>query len=480
MALFGGKKNYFSLAVLPYKLQVLQLNSRGDKVIKADEVSLSKEIINDGRVVDPKKLAEIVKKLITKNKIKTKNVVIAIPEEKVFTKIVELPKMKRSEIDESVRWQAKEFLPYSLDQSYLDWRIVDQHKKDRLAVLVVSVPKETIDSYIEVVDKLDLKPVCLETITVSLSRLVDDEEKLTIVTEIQPKDATIALCSGKKIMASSVISLTGEENGIGEDYFLKTLTKMVNFYENKFDQEISNIFICGQAVSKNLKKKIAKELKKSSDFCPLKIKNWDFKKANNYSVAISLSRRKITAPEDEQTINLLPPQIQKEYNQQRRLKALQWSFWWLTFFLALVAGGLISIYFYNQNRLAGLEEKMAGQSGQLSLTQKQSQRIKTINEKTEQVENLIETRDFPQRELVEIIKSAPEKVTLTNLEYDMNSQIIRLGGQADQRQDLLDFKKNLQNNELFHSVLIPISSLEKETNLDFSLSLQLTENGRKN
>jgi len=476
MSLFTGKKNYFSLAILPYKVQVLQLNSKGNKIAKADEVKLEKGIIKDSLVVKTEQLTNLIQKVISENKIKTKNVVIGIPEEKVFTKILDLPKMKRSEIDETVRWQAKEFLPDTLEKSYLDWRIVNNGKKDRLTVLIISIPKKIIDSYIKVVDKLDLKPICVETITVSLARLVAEKEKLNIVTEIQPKDATIALCSGKKILASSVISLTGKENGQGEDYFLKTLTKMTNFYENKFGQKVNHIYLCGKSVNKNLRKEIKNKLKKPIDYCPLEIKNIDSKKANNYSIAISLSRRTIAAPEDQQTINLLPPQIQEKYDQHRKQKALQWALWWVTFLLGLNAGVIISIYLYNQHRLTNLKNKLATQNQQISITKNQAQEINEINQKAKQISNLAEKRDFPQKEFVEIIKAAPEKVTLNNFDYIMAEETIRIGGIAEKRPDLLEFKSNLQEKSQFSSVLIPISSLEKDENLDFTLTLKTNQN----
>ncbi len=476
MSILNSQKDYFSLAILSHKLQLVVLNSKGNKVLKAIEQQISPEIINVSEVVDIDKLASLITQILQKNSIKQEKVIVGIPEEKVFTKVITFPDIKLNEIDEAVRWQAKTFLPTPIEESYLDWRIIKSDNSSGHTVLAVSIPKKIVNGYVKAFKKAGLHPLSFETTSISLARLVEDKKELTIVAEVQPQAATLTLCKGAEIMASSVVSLTGKENGVGEAYFLQTLKRMSNFYEDKYQEEIKEIHLCGQEAGKELQQKVESSLEKKSQLCNLQIGGLKKEALNRFITTISLCQRKVAAPRDETTINLLPPQIQKKYDRKKRRKTLKR--WIMISTIAIITTSLASIgtYLFFYNRINSLNKKKQMQSMNLSLTAAKASNIRAINQQSQKVLNLANSRNFPQEIVFQIIELSPENISLTDLEYDMQTGQVILAGTASDREDLLNLKRKLVEEEKFKGVIIPISNLEKEKNLNFSLSFKIINN----
>jgi len=50
----------------------------------------------------------------------------ALPNFSVFTSVISLPVMPKKELAEAIRWEAKKFIPISLDDVVLDWEIIEE------------------------------------------------------------------------------------------------------------------------------------------------------------------------------------------------------------------------------------------------------------------------------------------------------------------------------------------------------------------
>jgi len=302
-----------------------------------------------------------------------------------------------------------------------------------------------------------------------------------MIAEIKTKEAILTLCFGAQIRASSIVALTGKETGSDTGQLLDTLKKMIAFYEKKYQPEtVAHIYLCGEVASTTLKEQVAKLLDKPVDFCPLTVANFNTQQVNTFATAVSLARRKIALPEDETTINLLPLKIQKQYQQIAKAKSFKFALILASLAIWLIGIGSAGTFFLLQNQLNQLKASQSAQAQELFLTAVTAQKIKTINQKSQQVIALAKLRIFPQDVIEQVLAATPESVTLTSLDFNMEDKTIALSGVAKQRQDLLDFKRNLLASQRFASVIIPISSLEKEENLTFSLNFIVQEINEKN
>lgn len=122
---------------------------------------------------DLKLLAEAIKKLKNEARIKSANVVASIPERFIFSHILEVAKMKDSELDQALIFESENLIPKPLSEVNLDWQVVenaDTQKGGKMMIYLVAAPKTLTEKYIKVFKMADLVLIGLETETLSIIR----------------------------------------------------------------------------------------------------------------------------------------------------------------------------------------------------------------------------------------------------------------------------------------------------------------------
>lgn len=124
---------------------------------------------------DLQSVAEAIKKLLTATKIQTNDVIAALPESKVFTRVIDdLPYLSDQELSSAIRYAAEEFIPMPLLDVNLNWQVLmradTKDKKAKTVVLVIASPKNAINKYIKVLGLANIRPKALETETIAVTR----------------------------------------------------------------------------------------------------------------------------------------------------------------------------------------------------------------------------------------------------------------------------------------------------------------------
>jgi type IV pilus assembly protein PilM len=214
--LLGIKSQGFGLEIEDdsIKAVLLKKNKKGFSVPSCGMKKIKKGLVQDGQIIDPKGLAEEIKELlkITRPKpIKSKFVVFSVPETKSFIRTIQIPKMKRAEADEAVKWETEANIPVSSDRVYLDWQIVDSKEKND-EVLVVAVPKEIIDNYCEAISMAGLIPLAVEIDMVATIRSLTSDEynkNPMLIIDIGADKTSISICKKQIPYFTSSIPLSG-------------------------------------------------------------------------------------------------------------------------------------------------------------------------------------------------------------------------------------------------------------------------------
>ena len=161
------KKPAFGLDISDYSIEVLELEKKfGKTQLRAyNRLDLDKGMVEDGKIVNKEQLKEKIKKLLTESlpkKIKTKKVILSVPESKTFFCILDLP----ASLSDKARGQAAEKeavqkIPLNPGSYYSDFKIVSKNN-DFQKVLYAAAPKETINEYIEITKAAGLEPTALD------------------------------------------------------------------------------------------------------------------------------------------------------------------------------------------------------------------------------------------------------------------------------------------------------------------------------
>lgn len=178
----------FALDISDHSIEALELSS-GKRVKAFGRIILPENIIKDGEILDKDKLAKQIKRVVLKAKIKSKKVVLSVPESKVFIHVF---KDKNN-----IKDQALKTIPWNPNKIYFDMR-------DNL---YVAVPRNIIDAYIEVLEKAGLKPIGFDVESLALARALKINNSLVI--DIGARTTNLSVFEKKEEIKISISIASG-------------------------------------------------------------------------------------------------------------------------------------------------------------------------------------------------------------------------------------------------------------------------------
>lgn len=150
----------------------------------------------------------------------------------------------------------------------------------------------------------------------------------------------------------------------------------------------------------------------------------------------------------------------------------------LTAVLLLVVSSvlLVPTLIVSVSKERGAQEQIAilKASGELHESSEIAESIASINERIQLVEEDTNHNHIFSL-LSEVTESVPRSVSVTGLFYAIDDGVpgMVVQGVADTRTDLLDFKAKLEKITRVEEALIPLSSLAKNADIDFSIQVRL-------
>jgi type IV pilus assembly protein PilM len=195
------------------------------RLIGYGSARFDKAALNNGVVVKPEVIAASAKKLFANHligDITTRRVAMTIPSYRTFTRSLTLPELTSKELDEAIKNEAEQYIPVPLDQLYIDYELI-RSTKDEHEFLVVAVPKEIVDSYLELAAIMELEPMLIETTMSSAARLFSHDYQSdvpTVIIDFGSLSSDISIVDGNMLTASTV-------QGGGES-FTKTIQQTLH------------------------------------------------------------------------------------------------------------------------------------------------------------------------------------------------------------------------------------------------------------
>ena len=163
---------------------------------------------------DLKRVVEAVKKGRADAKISTIQVALALPESKIYTRVIEMPSLTDEELTAAMQWEAEQYIPVPLTEVNLDWQILSRPGKGfeekKMEVLLVAAPKELVKRYLKVAEAAGLEVVSVETEIIAISRaIVDDAEEIKMVLNLGGRSTDIALIRRGQVVFTRNIGTGG-------------------------------------------------------------------------------------------------------------------------------------------------------------------------------------------------------------------------------------------------------------------------------
>jgi len=452
------KKDFVSIFFTRKKVQILQLNSQKEAVKSFTTINLPDKLIANSKIQDCNVMSSLINKAWQSLALEEKSAGIILPEFSTFTKSMILPKMDLKELNEAVNWRFKDFWPSGDQHMIMDWKIT-QKNEDNYQVLAVSVPKEVLESFVNPVAQAGLFPLLIETPSLSLVRISDGMPTGKLIIYVNFDGAVLALAKGEEIFGSSVLNTTDQNN------ILWTAQQMVKHYSKI---SIDRIEVGGLQFSQELLDGLKQAMNKPINWIQASIQGLSVQQIQEYLVPISLQFKNPAEPRDETTVNLLPIKWIKYY-ESKKLKTQSLGLILASSVIILICLlSALGAYFFLYRQVEVF--KKSGVIQILELPPEIKSEIDKINNITSKVSKTADISQPPQEIINLINKAKSSGITLSEYQIDFDSGKAKIKGRADNRQLLINFKKNLEDEGKFTKVSIPLSVLEQNENLDFEIS----------
>jgi type IV pilus assembly protein PilM len=142
----------------------LDIGSSGVKLVQLKEkkgafalvafgtAPLPPEAIVDGALMNSAAIVTAIQELIAQQKVKTKEVAIGVRGHSVIIKKISLPRMTQEELDESIQWEAEQYIPFDVKDVNIDTQILtpEGDAAGQMDVLLVAAKKDMINDYTSV------------------------------------------------------------------------------------------------------------------------------------------------------------------------------------------------------------------------------------------------------------------------------------------------------------------------------------------
>jgi len=195
----------------------LKASGRGFRVSAYASEPVSPDSIVDGAIIDGTGVAESIRRAIERLRTRTKDVAASLSGNAVIVKKINLPQMTDSELAESIRWEAEQYIPFDVQDVNLDYQILDPGGADGKAsmdVLLVAAKKDKIGDYTGVIAQAGLVPVVMDIDAFAMQNAFEanydvDASAVHVLMNVGASAVNINIVSGGSSLFTRDISIGG-------------------------------------------------------------------------------------------------------------------------------------------------------------------------------------------------------------------------------------------------------------------------------
>jgi type IV pilus assembly protein PilM len=143
----------------------LKSHGKGFRVSAVAIEPIPPDSIVDGGIVDSVAVAAAVRRLFATKRFTGKEVATSLSGNSVIVKKITLPQMNEQDLDQSIYWEAEQYIPFDIQDVNLDYEISDDNGQavhGTMGVLLVAAKKDKIADYTNVVTQAGRSPAVVD------------------------------------------------------------------------------------------------------------------------------------------------------------------------------------------------------------------------------------------------------------------------------------------------------------------------------
>ncbi|MEM6731629.1 MAG: type IV pilus assembly protein PilM [Myxococcota bacterium] len=170
------------------KLCQLKKTKKGFVLEHFGMLPLPPEAVVDGALMNSARIVEAIEELMASHRIKHKQVALSVSGHSVIIKKIPLPQMSREELEESIQWEAEQFIPFDIADVNIDVQIVnfESSQQGQMDVVLVAAKKDLVNEYTSVIAEAGLEPAVCDVDSFAIENMFEANYEM-------PLDGTVAL-----------------------------------------------------------------------------------------------------------------------------------------------------------------------------------------------------------------------------------------------------------------------------------------------
>jgi type IV pilus assembly protein PilM len=143
-------------------VEVVQ-RGNGFELLHLGVAALPHDAIVEGAFLNASAIADAIREAIAKSGSRAKHAAAAVSGHSVIVKKITVPAMTAAELEESIRWEAEQYIPFDVNEVNLDFEILQAGDAERpMDVLLVAAKKDLIDDYVNLIGEAGLTPSVID------------------------------------------------------------------------------------------------------------------------------------------------------------------------------------------------------------------------------------------------------------------------------------------------------------------------------
>lgn len=222
-------------------------------------IKLDDDCVENGLFVNPQKIIEVLKKFIKTQNLQGIDTVTTIVSRQMVIRYIDFPIMQDKEINEAVKWEIVQHIPYAEEEIVYDWYNLGTIKKDQPnvnTILMAAVPQNTVNLYFQIFYETGIKLQAIDILPAALQRWLlyigtsqwPDVQVLTIgIINLGEEMTNIVIIKDGIIQFDRSLAYGKQHFAIkiSEKLFIEEIYKSIEYYQNHYKGQISKIIITG-------------------------------------------------------------------------------------------------------------------------------------------------------------------------------------------------------------------------------------------
>src|SRR5579875_517036 len=111
MNILSGNSDFFGLDIGTTAVRIVQLRGPHKALVNYGYVPVDSKVALSDSKADQQKLSQLIRQLVDKARVATKNVAVGIPSTRVFTTVVDTDRLPKDELSKAIGYQADSLIP---------------------------------------------------------------------------------------------------------------------------------------------------------------------------------------------------------------------------------------------------------------------------------------------------------------------------------------------------------------------------------